>query len=169
MVLALSLILLLSACSSSLSPEEVVALYLSETSHEGMEAALQRWELSEVGAAFVILDPEQQRVRMDGRRTLATDLTETLSIPGPRLTWEQHEASYYDIKSGVPLVVEGHGKAEMATVEIRLIIERAGQATLEESLAFNLWRNPDEGWRIAGLDKGLGILEPFLDEVRASQ
>jgi hypothetical protein len=168
-LLALSLILFLGACSNSPSPEDVVDLYLSETSQEGVETSLKRWELSEVGTAFVILDPEQMKVRMDGRRALATDLTEALGIAGSRLTWEQHEASYYDMRDGVPLVVEGPGKAELATVEIRLVIERVGQATLEESLAFNLWRNPDEGWRITGLDKGLSVLEPFLDEIRESE
>ena len=169
LLLALSLILFLGACSNSPSPEDVVDLYLSETSQQGLESALERWELSEVGTAFVILDPEQQRVRMDGRRILATALTEALGIPGPRLTWEQQEASYYDMRTGVPLVVEGHGKAELATVAIRLVIERVGQAALEESLAFNLWRSPEKGWRITGLDKGLGVLEPFLDEVRTSR
>ena len=168
-LLALGFILFMGACGNSPSPDDVVELYLSKTSDRELKEALRRWELSEVGTAFVILDPEQQRVRMDGRRTLATELTEALGIPGPRLTWEQHEASYYDIRDGVPLVVEGPGEAEVATVEIRLMIERVGQATLEESLAFNLWKNPDEGWRITGLDKGLGVLEPFLDEVRASK
>ena len=170
-LLALGLILFLSACgnSGSTSPEEVVDLYLSETGQEGVESALKRWELSEVGTAFAILDPEQQRIRMDGRRTLATELTDALGIAGPRLTWEKHEASYYAMRDGVPLVVEGPGKAELATVDIRLVIERLGQAALEESLAFNLWRNPDKGWRITGLDKGLRVLESFLDEVRTSQ
>ena len=169
MLLALGFILFLGACGNSPSPNDVVDLYLSETSQEGVETALKRWELSEIGTAFVILDPEQQKVRMEGRRTLATGLTEALGIPGPRLTWEQHEASYYDIQDGVPLVVEGPRKAELATVETMLMIERVGQAALVERLAFNLWRNPDEGWRITGLDKGLRVLEPFLDEVRASQ
>jgi hypothetical protein len=168
-LLTLSLILILGACSNSSSPEDVVNLYLSETSQGEVEAALEMWELSEVGTAFVILDTEQREVRMDGRRTLSIELTEALSIAGPRVTWGQHEASYYDMRDGLPQVVEGPGKAEMATMEIRLVIEHVGQSALEERLAFNLWRNPDEGWRITGLDKGLRVLQPFLDEVRASQ
>ena len=91
-----------------------------------------------------------------------------MGIPGPRLTWKQQEASYYDIRDGVAIVIEGPGKAELATVEISLIVERMGNAALEERLAFNLWRNPDEGWRITGLNKGLGVLKSFLDNVKAS-
>jgi ABC-type oligopeptide transport system substrate-binding subunit len=163
------LVLFLGACSGSLSPEDVVDLYLSETRQRETEAAIKRWELSEVGAVFVVLDPEQQRVRMDGRRILATELTEALGIPGPRLMWEQVEAAYYDVRNGVPLAIESHTKADLATVEIRLMIERVGKARLEERAAFNLWKSPDSGWRITGLDKGLLVLEPFLDEVRASQ
>jgi hypothetical protein len=106
---------------------------------------------------------------MDGRRILATELTEALGIPGPRLMWQQIEASYYDIRDGVPLVIESPSEADLATIEIRLVIERVGQARLEERVAFNLWKSPGKGWRITGLDKGLGVLEPFLDEVRASQ
>ena len=137
--------------------------------NDSYDAALKRWELAEVGTAFVKLDAEQQRVRMDGRRTLAADLTEALGVSGPRLMWEQHKASYYDIRQRVALVVDGAGEAELATVEITLKVERSGEATLEESLAFNLWRNPDKGWRITGLDKGSAILKPFLDELRGLQ
>ena len=100
-LIALGLVLFLGACSSSPSPEEIVDLYLSETGQEGMEAALQRWELSELGPEF-----------------------------------------------------------------FSLIIEGSGGAALEERLAFNLWRNPEEGWRITGLDKGLSVLRPFLEEIK---
>ena len=168
MLLALGLILLLGACSNSPSPKDVVDLYLSKTNERELEEALQWWELSEVGTAFVILDPEQQEIRIAGRLVLANDLTEAMGIPGPRLTWKQQEASYYDIRDGVAIVIEGPGKAELATVEISLMVERMGNADLEERLAFNLWRNPDEGWRITGLNKGLGVLKSFLDNVKAS-
>ena len=160
------LTLFLSACNGSPSPEEVVGLYLSETVQEGMETALQRWELSEVGTEFFTLDPEQNRIRMDGRRTLATDLTEVLGIPGPRLTWKQEGASYYVIRDGVPLVTHSLNEAVLATVEMRVAIEGNGKDTLEERLAFNLWKNPEDSWKITGLDKGSGVLEPFLDKVR---
>ena len=165
-LLALSLILFLGACSSSLSPEEVVDLYLSETGQEGTETALMRWELSEVGTESFTLDPEQQKIRMDGRRMLAIELTEALGIPGPRLAWDQEGTSYYAIRAGVPLAIEGAKEADLATVEMKIVVEGNGTAALEESLAFNLWRNPEEGWRITGLDKGLPILRTFLDKVR---
>lgn len=168
-LLAFSLILLLGACNSSPSPKEVVDSYLSEVGQEGMEAALQRWEFSEVGTAFFTLDLEHQRIRMDGRRMLATALTKALGVPGPLLTWKQDGGTYYATRDGVPRAIKDAGEAEFATIEMRLIIVREGKATLEERLAFNLWRNPDKGWRITGLDKGLPMLRPFLDEVRESQ
>ena len=170
MLLALSLFLFLGACSSnSPSPEEVVDSYLSETGQEEMEAALQRWELSEVGTESFTLDQEQQKIRMDGRRALAIELTEALAIPGSRLAWEQEGATYYATRDGVPRSIDGAGEAELATIEILIIIEGSGGAALEERLAFNLWRNPEEGWRITGLDKGLPILRPFLDKVREAE
>ena len=166
-LLILGLMLLLSACnSSSNSPEEVVDLYLSEIVQEGTEAALQLWELSEVGTEFFALDPGQQKIRMDGRRTLAIELTEALGIAGPRLAWEQEGATYYATRDGVPQEIKGAEEAGLATVEIRIVIGGSGNAALEERLAFNLWRNPEDGWRITGLDKGLPILRPFLDKVR---
>ena len=168
-LLAFSLILFLGACNSSPSPKEVVDAYLSEVGQEGMEAALQRWEFSEVGTQFFALDPEHQRIRMDGRKMLATALTKALGVPGPLLTWKQDEGTYYATRDGVPRAIKDAGEAELATIEMQLIIVRGGKATLEERLAFNLWRNPDKGWRITGLDKGLPILRPFLDEVRESQ
>ena len=165
-LIALGLVLFLGACSSSPSPEEIVDLYLSETGQEGMEAALQRWELSELGPEFFSLDPEQQKIRMDGRRALAMELTEALAIPGPGLGWEQEGATYYATGDGLPRSIDGAGEAQLATIEIRLIIEGSGGAALEERLAFNLWRNPEEGWRITGLDKGLSVLRPFLEEIK---
>ena len=165
-LLMLGLILFLGACGISLSPEDVVDLYLSEASQEGSQTALERWELSEVGTEFFALDPGQQKIRMDGRRTLAIELTEALGIAGPRLAWEQEGATYYATRDGVPQEIKGAEEAGLATVEIRIVIGGSGNAALEERLAFNLWMNPDEGWRITGLDKGLPILRPFLDKVR---
>ena len=162
-------VLFLGACSSSPSPGDVVELYLSATSDQESEEALKRWELHEVGAAFVTLGVEQEMVRMDARRILASDVTTVLGMAGKRLSWVQQDASYYDITKGVPLVVDGPGKAGLSTVEIKLMIERVGQARLKETLAFNLWKSPNKGWKITGLDKGLRVLEPFLDEVRMSQ
>ncbi|MDA0988631.1 MAG: hypothetical protein O2783_05800 [Chloroflexi bacterium] len=168
-VMALSFMLLLGACSSSLSPEEVVDLFLSETGQQGMETALLRWELSEVGTESFTLDLEQQKVRMEGRRMLAVELTEALVIAEPRLSWEQGEASYYALRNGVPLITDSRNEADLATIEMKLVIEGSGKAALEESLAFNLWRNPEGGWRITGLDKGLSMLGPFLEEMRAGR
>jgi hypothetical protein len=166
-LIALALFLFLGACSSSgTSPEEVVDSYLSETGQEGTEAALQLWELSEVGTEFFALDQEQQKIRMDGRRALAIELTEALGIPGPRIAWEQEGAAYYTTRDGVPRSIDGPGEADLATIEMRIMIEGRSNAALEERLAFNLWRNPEKGWRITGLDKGLSVLRPLLEEIK---
>ena len=167
--LVLGLTLLLGACRGSITPEDVVDLYLSDTNQGELEKALERWELSELGPNLVTLDAEQQRIRMDGRRELAAELTEALSGAGQRLRWERRGASYYDLGQGLPRSVEGPKEAELATVEIRVSIERAGAIGLEESVAFNLWRSSFKGWRIMSLDKGLPMLRPFLDEVKAFQ
>ena len=167
--LVLGLTLLLGACRGSLTPEDVVDLYLSDTNQGEPEKALERWELSELGPDLATLDAEQQRIRMDGRRELATELTEALSSAGQRLSWEQLGASYYDLGQGLPRAIDGSKEAELATVEIRVSVERAGANALEDGVAFNLWRSSFKGWRIMSLDKGLSVLRPFLDEVKASQ
>ena len=168
-VTALSFMLLLSACGSSSSPEDTVDLYLSEAGQQDMEAALLRWELSEIGTESFTLDLEQQKVRVDGRRTLAIELTQALAIAEPRISWEQGKASYYALRNGVPLVTDSRNEAALATIEMKLVIESTGSTALVESLAFNLWRNPDGGWRITGVDKGLPMLRPFLEEMMGTR
>ncbi len=126
-----------------------------------MEVALQRWELSELGTESFSSNPEQQRIRMDGRRALGT--------AGPRLAWERERAAYYALRNGIPQVAEGANEADLAIIEMGIVAESGGSTPLEDSLAFNLWKNPEEGWRIIGLDKGLSMLRPFLDNVRKSE
>ena len=134
-----------------------------------MEAALQRWELSELGTESFSSNPEQQRMRMDGRSALATELTEALGTAGPRLAWERERAAYYALRNGIPQVAEGANEADLAILEMGIVAESGGSTPLEDSLAFNLWKNPEEGWRIIGLYKGLSMLRPFLDNVRKSE
>jgi hypothetical protein len=166
-VMALSL--LLSACGISSSPEDTVNLYLSEAGQQGTEAAILLWELTEMGTESFTLDEEQQKIRMDGRRTLAIELTGALVITGSRLTWERERTSYYTLRAGVPLMTDSHKEANLATIEMRIVIENGEESPLEERLAFNLWAHPIDGWRITGLDKSLMALEPFLDGARQSK
>ncbi|MBI2856036.1 MAG: hypothetical protein HYX93_04240 [Chloroflexi bacterium] len=162
----LALLLAAVSCNDSLSPEDVVNLYLSEVNQGDRDDALQRWETSEVGPSPVALDPEQERVRLEGRREVAEELTQALVVAGQRLRWERVGASYYDLQDNIPSVREDPTDADLATIEMRLIVEGREGASLEESIAFNLWRVPEIGWHIMGLDKGLSVLEPFLNRLR---
>ena len=56
----------------------------------------------------------------------------------------------------------------MATVQVNLAVERGDVPALEEQLAFTMWKSADGGWRVTGLDKGLPVLEDFLNELRGS-
>ena len=171
LLLPIGLAFLLPAvsCSGSLSPEDVVNLYLSEVNQGDQDDALKRWETSEVGPSLAVLDPKQEQVRLKGRQALAVALTEALVIAGQRLRWEREDASYYDLQNGIPAVKDDDKNADLASIGIRLIVERRGEDDLEERVAFNLRKAPDQGWRITGLDKGLAVLEPFLDSLRELQ
>ena len=166
---AMVLALFLAACASSTPPAEVVDAYLSETKRGDVRQALEAWELSELGPAPVDLDPAQQSTRLDGRLELAKGLTEALSMAGDRLTWERSGLVYYDIRDGIANVTENVDEANVATVEVDLAIERGDSPTLEERLAFTLWRRADGSWRVTALDKGLMALRPFLDEVTTAE
>ena len=171
LLLPLGLVFLLSvaSCSGSLSAENVVDLYLSDVNQGDKADALKRWELSQIGPSLVALDPEQERVRLEGRRDTSMELTEALVMAGQHLKWEQEGASYYYLQNEITVVEDDDKNATLATIEMRLIVERNEGAALEESIAFNLWKAPDEGWRITGLDKGLSMLEPFLENLRDLQ
>ena len=166
---AVALALLLGACGSSEAPEDVVDAYLSETKRGDVRQALEMWELSELGPAPVDLDPAQQSIRLESRRELAETLTEALSMAGERLAWERSGLVYYDLRDGIANVTENVDEANVATVEVDMAIERGDSPTLEERLAFTLWRRADGSWRVTALDKGLMALRPFLDEVTTAE
>jgi|GEM_PF-2587038 hypothetical protein len=168
-VIGLSIMLLLSACGSSSSPEDTVDLYLSEAEQRGTEAALLLWELTEMGTESFTLDEEQQKIRMHGRRTLAIELTDAIGIAGARITWKREGTSYYNLRNGIPLVTDSRNEADFATINMRILIENRNESQIEEYLAFNLWMHPIDGWSITGLDKSLMALEPFLNSVRQSK
>ena len=167
--LAILVLPFIGACVRSDTPDEVVQLYLSAAIQGRVSEALEQWEFSDVAsAALVTPNPEQQRIRMLQRRLLATTLTDALSKPRDLVVWEQVSASYYSIKSGEAEVIEDRENAYLATVQIKIAIQRVGQDTLEEVLAFNLWRSPSKGWIITGLNKSLITLQPLLDELHIS-
>ena len=165
---ALVLALLLGACSGSAPPEDVVDAYFSETKRGDVRQALEMWELSALGPAPVDLDPGQQSIRLDARRELAEALTDALSMAGDNLGWERRSFVLYDIRDGVASVTDDLDEANVATVQVNLAVERSDVPALEEQLAFTLWRSADGVWRVTGLDKGLPVLEGFLNELRGS-
>ncbi len=162
----LALALLLAACAASTPPEEVVDAYLSDTMRGDARTALERWELSELGPAPLDLDPGQQSIRLEARRELAEALTEALSAAGDTLRWERSGLTLYDIRDGIANLTEDEGEANVATVEVNLAVDRSSEPALEEQLVFTLWKGADGGWIITGLDKGLPVLEGFLEELR---
>ncbi len=164
---ALVLALLLGACSGSAPPEDVVDAYFSETKRGDVRQALEMWELPALGPAPVDLDPGQQSIRLESRRELAEALTEALSMAGDNLRWERSGLVIYDIRDGVASVTDDLDEANVATVQVNLAVERSDGTALEEQLAFTLWKSADGGWRVTGLDKGLPVLEDFLNELRS--
>ena len=166
---ALALALLLGACGSSAPPEDVVDAYFSETKRGDVRQALEMWELSALGPAPVDLDPAQQSIRLDARRELAEALTEALSMAGDNLRWERSGLVIYDIRDGVASVTDDLDEANVATVQVNLAVDRSDVPALEEQLAFTLWKSADGGWRVTGLDKGLPVLEDFLNELRSKR
>ena len=166
---ALVLALLLGACSGSAPPEDVVDAYFSETKRGDVRQALEMWELSALGPAPVDLDPGQQSIRLESRRELAEALTEALSMAGDNLRWERSGLVLYDIRDGVASVTDDLDEANVATVQVNLAVERSDGPALEEQLALTLWKSADGGWRVTGLDKGLPVLEGFLNELRSAQ
>ena len=165
----LALALLTAACAASNPPEEVVDAYLSETKRGDALNALKRWELSELGPAPVDLAPEQQRIRLDTRRELAETLTDALSAAGERLQWEGRGLVLYHIRDGVANLTEVVDEANVATVEVGITVERSESEDVEERLAFTLWKRAGGGWSVTGLDKGLAVLEGFLEELWSSR
>ena len=160
--------LVLVACTSASSPEEVIHSYLSDVNLGDVDAALSVWEFSEVGTVISDLDPEQQKIRLDSREILATELTDALSKSVHRLRWGKDRSYYYGTKNGVVGLVESSSEANMATIGMQIIIEPTGKEFVQEYLAFNLWRNPEEGWRITGIDKAPNALQPILEQLRES-
>ena len=159
------LLLSLTSCSGVSQPAEVVEAYLSDAAAGDPERALERWELSQLGPAPADLAPEQSAIRVEGRRQLAQTLAHALAAAGDDLSWQLSGLVLYDLAEGVPAVTENADEAQVATVETILTLERNGAAAVEESLAFTLWRRADRGWRLTGLDKGLAVLEEFLEEL----
>lgn len=164
----LALALLLAACAASTPPEEVVDDYLSDTKRGDSRTALERWELSQLGPAPLDLDPAQQSIRLEARQELAGALTDALSAAGDALRWERSGLVLYDIRDGIANLTEDAGNANVATVEVKMSVERSGDEAVEEQLAFTLWKGADGVWRITGLDKGLPVLEGFLEDLRGS-
>ena len=84
------------------------------------------------------------------------------------LSWERSGVVLYNLAEGIPAVTESADEAQVATVEVVLTLNRDDAADVEEALAFTLWRRSDDGWLVTGLDKGLAVLEEFLEELKAS-
>lgn len=166
---SLALTLLLASCGGPEEPADIVEAYLSDAVGGDAEGALERWELSELGPAPADLAPEQSATRVEGRRQLAQALTSALAAAGDGVSWEHSGVVLYNLAQGVPAVTENADEAQVATVEMALTLNRSDAASLEEALAFTLWRRSDDGWRVTGLDKGLAVLEEFLEELRSSE
>ena len=143
--------------------------YFSETKRGDVRQALEMWELSALGPAPVDLDPGQQSIRLDARRELAEALAEALSMAGDNLRWERSGLVLYDIRDGIASVTDSVDEANVATVQVNLAVKRGDGADVEEQLALTLWKSADGGWRVTGLDKGLPVLEGFLNELRSAQ
>ena len=165
---AAALSLLLASCGGAAGPAEVVEAYLSDSASGDADKALERWELSELGPAPSDIGPEQATTRVEGRRELAQALTSALTAAGGDVSWERSGLVFYNLAEGVPDVAESADEAQVATVEIALTLERGEEADVEETLAFTLWRRADNGWLVTGLDKGLAVLEEFLEELRSN-
>ena len=165
---AAALSLFLASCAGADGPAEVVEAYLSDATGGDAVRALERWELSELGPAPADLGPEQATTRVEGRRELAQVLSNALAAAGDNISWQRSSLALYNLADGIPAVTEIADEAQVATVEIALTLERGDEAVVEESLAFTLWRRADDGWLVTGLDKGLAVLEEFLEELKAS-
>ena len=165
---AAALSLLLASCGGAAGPAEVVEAYLSDSANGDADEALERWELSELGPAPGDIAPEQATIRVEGRRELAQALTSALAGAGDDVSWEHSGLVFYNLAEGIPAVTENADEAQVATVAVALTLERGDAAALEESLAFTLWRRADNGWLVTGLDKGLAVLEQFLEELRGN-
>ena len=163
---AAALSLFLVSCAAADRPAEVVEAYLSGAASGDAVRALERWELSELGPAPADLAPEQSATRVEGRRELAQVLTNALAAAGDDVSWQRSGLVLYDLADGMPTVTENADEAQVATVEIALTLERGDAGAVEEALAFTLWRRADNGWLVTGLDKGLAVLEEFLEELR---
>ena len=161
----LALALLLAACAASTPPEEIVDGYLSDTTRGDARAALERWELSQLGPTPIDLDPGQHSVRLEARRELAQALTEALSAAGDALRWKRIGLALYDIRDGIANLTENADDANVATVKVSL----TDGTFIEEHLAFTLWKDADGDWSITGLDKGLPVLEEFLEKLRGNK
>ena len=103
---------------------------------------------------------------MEGRRELVQALTSALAAAGDDVSWQRSGLVLYDLADGMPTVTENADEAQVATVEIALTLKRGNAGAVEEALAFTLWRRADNGWLVTGLDKGLAVLEEFLEELR---
>ena len=161
-----ALSLILASCADAAGPAEVVEAYLSDAANGDAEKALEQWELSELGPAPADLAPEQANTRVEGRRELAQALTSALAAAGDDVRWERSGLVFYNLAEGIPAVTENADEAQVATVEVGLMLERDDEADVEETLAFTLWRRADNGWLVTGLDKGLAVLEGFLEQLR---
>ena len=162
---AAALSLLLVSCAGAAAPADVVEAYLSDAASGDADKALERWELSELGPAPADLAPEQSITRVEGRRELVQALTSALAAAGDDVSWQRSGLVLYDLAEGMPTVTENADEAQVATVEIALTLERGDAGAVEEALAFTLWRRADNGWLVTGLDKGLAVLEEFLEEL----
>ena len=165
---AAALSLILASCTDAAGPAEVVEAYLSDSASGDAENALERWELSELGPAPGDIAPEQATTRVEGRRELAQALTNALAAAGDDVSWERSGVVFYNLADGIPETAENADEAQVATVEVALTLERGDEADVEETLAFTLWRRADDGWLVTGLDKGLAVLEEFLEELRSN-
>ena len=165
---AAALSLILASCTDAADPAEVVEAYLSDAANGDTDKALEQWELSELGPAPGDIAPEQANTRVEGRRELAQALTSALVAAGDDVSWERSGLVFYNLAGGIPEVAESADEAQVATVAVALTLERGEEAAVEETLAFTLWRRADDGWLVTGLDKGLAVLEEFLEELRSS-
>ena len=161
--------LVLASCADAAGPAEVVEAYLSDAASGDADKALEQWELSELGPAPGDIAPEQATTRVEGRKELAQALTSALASAGDDLGWERSGLVFYNLADGIPAVAESADEAQVATVEVALTLERGDEAIVKETLAFTLWRRADNGWLVTGLDKGLAVLEGFLEDLRPSR
>ena len=105
----------------------------------------------------------------EARQELAVALTDALSAAGERLQWERSGLALYDIRDGIANLTEVVDEANVATVDVSLSVEGSESEDVKERLVFTLWRGADGVWSVTGLDKGLPVLEGFLEELRSSR